>query len=151
IRKGWALRSQPRKDLLRVHEPSKYASAKKMRSCHRSCRKPLFRLASQGLSQISGWRVLRVIGHFVLSLSRRCFGASVGEKFCRNTSDQRWSLHRPFHPLLALFLFWLRQEAKGLKRTPCPLWGNICTTEILGLFQPGLAQASRNFGICVGG
>jgi hypothetical protein len=26
-----------------------------------------------------------------------------------------WSLHRPFHPLLALFLFWLRQEAKGLR------------------------------------
>ena len=24
----------------------------------------------------------------------------------------------PFHPLLALFLFWLRQEAKGLKLTP---------------------------------
>src|SRR5262249_49092814 len=51
-------------------------------------------------------------------LYRRCFGASVGDKFCRNTSDQRWPLHRPFHPLLALFLFWLRQEASGLKRTP---------------------------------
>jgi hypothetical protein len=86
-------------------------------SCHHGCREPLFRLAKQGLSQISGRRVLRVIGHFILSLSRRCFGASVGDKFCRNTSDQRWPLHRPFYPLLALFLFWLRQEAKGLKRT----------------------------------
>jgi hypothetical protein len=88
------------------------------RSCHHGCREPLFRLAKQGLSQISGRRVLRVIGQFVLSLSRRCFGAAVGDKFCRNTSDQRWPLHRPFHPLLALSLFWLCQEAKGLKRTP---------------------------------
>jgi hypothetical protein len=77
------------------------------------CQEPLFRLAKQGLSQISSRRVLRVIGHFVLSLSRRCFGASFGDKFCRNTSDQRWPLHRPFHPLLALFLFWFRQQAKG--------------------------------------
>jgi hypothetical protein len=37
--------------------------------------------------QISGRRVLRVIGHFILSLSRRCFGATVGDKFRRNTSD----------------------------------------------------------------
>ncbi|MGA8567995.1 MAG: hypothetical protein WB580_09415, partial [Candidatus Binataceae bacterium] len=29
-------------------------------------------MAKQGLSQISGRRVLRVIGHYVLSLSRRC-------------------------------------------------------------------------------
>src|SRR5262249_23615120 len=87
-------------------------------SRHHGCRESLFCPAKQGLSQISGRRVLRVIGHFVLSLSRRCFGASVGDKFCRNTSDQRWPLHRPFHPLLALFLFWLRQEASGLKRTP---------------------------------
>src|SRR5262249_55841335 len=87
-------------------------------SCHHGYREPLSRLAKQGVSQISGRRVLRVIGHFVLSLSRRCFGASVGDKFCRNTSDQRWPLHRPFHPLLSLFLFWLRQEASGLKRTP---------------------------------
>ena len=71
----------------------------------------------KGLSQISGRRILRIIGHFVLSLSRRCFGAFVGDRFCRNTADQRWPLHRPLHPLLALFLFWLRQEAKGLKRT----------------------------------
>src|SRR5262249_57071767 len=90
-----------------------------LRSCsrHHGYREPLFRLAKQGLSQISGGRILRIIGHFVLSLSRRCFGASVGDRSCRNTSDQRWPLHRPFHPLLALFLFWLRQEAKGLKRT----------------------------------
>ncbi len=43
-------------------------------------------------------------------------GASVGDRFCRNTSDQRWPLHRPFHPLLALLLFWLRQEANGLRK-----------------------------------
>ena len=42
------------------------------RSYHHGCRKPLFRMAKQGLSQISGRRVLRVIGHYVLSLSRRC-------------------------------------------------------------------------------
>ena len=29
-----------------------------------------------------GRRVLRVIGHFVLSLSHGCFGTSVGDKFC---------------------------------------------------------------------
>ena len=46
----------------------------------------------------------------------RCFSASVGNKFCRNASDQRWPLHRSFHPLLALFLFWLRQEGNILKR-----------------------------------
>src|SRR5215475_6620636 len=87
-------------------------------SCHHGCRDPLFFPAKQGLSQISGRRVLCVIGHFVLSLSRWCFGASVGDMLCRNTSDQRWPLHRPFHTLLALFLFWLRQEAEGLKRAP---------------------------------
>ena len=76
---------------------------------------PLFRLAKQRFSQISGGRILRIIGHFVISLSRRCFGASVGDRFCRNTSDQRWPLHRSFHSLLALFLFWLRQEAKCSK------------------------------------
>src|SRR5262249_6837766 len=91
-----------------------------LHSCsrHHGCREPLFRLAKQGLSQISGRRILRVIGHLVLSLSRRCFGASFGDKFYRDTSDQRWPLHSPFHPLLALFLFWLRQEAKSLNRTP---------------------------------
>ena len=36
-------------------------------SCHHGCREPLLRLAKQGLSQISGRRVLSVIGHFVLS------------------------------------------------------------------------------------
>jgi hypothetical protein len=35
-----------------------------------------------------------------------------------DTSDQRHPLHSPFHPLPALFLLWLRQEAKSLKRTP---------------------------------
>jgi len=68
---------------------------------------------SVDFSQISSRRVPRVIGHFVLSLSRRCFGASTGDKFCRNTSDQRSALHRPFRTLPALFLFWLHQEAKG--------------------------------------
>jgi predicted lysophospholipase L1 biosynthesis ABC-type transport system permease subunit len=42
----------------------------------------LSRLAKQGLSQISGRRILCGIGHFVLSLSCRRFGASVGDKFC---------------------------------------------------------------------
>src|SRR5262249_17735406 len=84
-------------------------------SCHQCCREPLFRLAQQGLSQISGRRILRVVGHPVLSISCRCFGASVGDRFCRDTSDQRWPLHRSFRPLLALFLFWLRQEAKCSK------------------------------------
>jgi hypothetical protein len=36
---------------------------------------------NRALSQISGRRILRVIGHFVLSLSRQCFSASVGDKF----------------------------------------------------------------------
>src|SRR5215472_2197326 len=70
-------------------------------------------MAKQGLSEIPGGRVLRVIGHFVLSLSRRCFGASAGNWFCRNTKDQRWPLHCAFRPLLGLSLFWLRQEATG--------------------------------------
>src|SRR5262249_20969299 len=41
-----------------------------VRSCsrHHGSREPLFRLAKQGLSQISGGRILRIIGHFVLSL-----------------------------------------------------------------------------------
>jgi hypothetical protein len=30
-------------------------------------------------------------------------------KFCHNTSDQRWPLHLPFHPLPALFLFGFRK------------------------------------------
>jgi len=42
----------------------------------------------------------------------------LGTGFVENTWDQRRSLHRPFHPLLGLFLFWLRQQAKGLKRSP---------------------------------
>src|SRR5262249_1366427 len=83
---------------------------------HHGCREPLFCLAKQRLSQIFGRRVLRIIGHFVLSLSRRCFGASIGDRFCRNTPDQWGPLRHPSHPLLALFLFWLRQEAKALKR-----------------------------------
>jgi hypothetical protein len=54
---------------------------------------------------VNSWQaVLRVIGCSVPSLSRRCFGAAVGDEFCRNTSDQRRPLHRPFHPLLALLL-----------------------------------------------
>src|SRR5215472_13265613 len=96
------------------HDPCPLCS----RSRHHGCREPLFRLAKQRLSQISGRRVLRVIRHFVLSLSRRCFGASVGDRFCRNTQDQCWPLLSPFHPLLALFLLWFRQEGKSLKREP---------------------------------
>jgi hypothetical protein len=42
----------------------------------------------------------------------------LGDKLCRNTSAQRWPFHRPFHPILALFLLWLRPEAKCLKRAP---------------------------------
>ena len=80
------------------------------------CREPLFRLAKQKLSQIRSRRVLRVIRHFVLPLSRRCFGASVGDGFCRNTQD-RWPLHRPFHPVLALFLFWLSPGSQRLNTT----------------------------------
>src|SRR5215471_7627834 len=59
-----------------------------LHSCgrHHGCREPLFRLAKQRFSQISGGRILRIIGHFVLSLPRRCFGTSVGHRFCRNTS-----------------------------------------------------------------
>jgi len=74
-------------------------------------------LAKQGLSQISSRRVLRVIRRFVLFLSRRCFGASVGDKLYRNTSDQRRPLYRPFHPLLALFLFWLRSRESEVRLT----------------------------------
>ena len=70
--------------------------------------------------------------HLVLSLSCRRFGASVGDKFCRNTSGQRWPLYRAFHPLPALFLFWLRQEAKDLKRTICPLLSPHAPTKFSG-------------------
>ena len=55
-------------------------------------------------------------GILFLSLSRRCFGTSVGDKFCRDTSDQRWPLHSPFHPLLALFLFWASSGTSPLVR-----------------------------------
>src|SRR5215813_814818 len=92
---------------------------------HHGSRELLFRLAKQGLSQISGGRILRIIGHFVLSLSRRCFGASVRDRFCRDTSDQRWALHRPFHPLFALFLLWLRQETKGSSEAPGSMTAKI--------------------------
>jgi hypothetical protein len=37
--------------------------------------------------------------------------------FVGTAPDERRPFHRPFHPLQALFLFWLRQAAKGLKRT----------------------------------
>jgi membrane associated rhomboid family serine protease len=47
----------------------------------------------------------------LFSLSRRCFGASVGDRFCRNTPDQRCLLHRPFHLLLALFILWLQEAS----------------------------------------
>ena len=40
----------------------------------------------------------------------------LGTSFVETPSDQRWPLHRPFHPLLALFLFRLRHEAKGTAR-----------------------------------
>jgi hypothetical protein len=102
-------------------------------SCHYGGWEPLFRAAKLGLPQISGRRVLRVIGHFVLPLSRRRFGASVGDKFCRNTTDQRWPLHRPFHLLLALFLFWLRQEAKGLKPDI-----NVSRRDVVGALDGGV-------------
>jgi hypothetical protein len=53
------------------------------------------------------------IRHSGLSLSRRCFGASAGNRFCGNTEDQPWPLHRAFHILPALFLFWLHQKSQG--------------------------------------
>jgi hypothetical protein len=68
-------------------------------------------LAQQRPSQISGRRLLRVIRQFVLFLSRRRFGAAVGDKFYRNTSGQRCPLHRPFHHLLLSFYSGFRQEA----------------------------------------
>src|SRR5262249_16352474 len=85
---------------------------------HHGWGEPLFRLEKQRLSQISSRRVFRVIRHFVLSLSRQCFGALLGDRFRRNTQDQRWPLLRPFHSLRALFLFWLRKKAKVVKRKP---------------------------------
>jgi hypothetical protein len=44
------------------------------------------------------------------------FGTFVRYGFCRNTEDQRSSLDRAFYPLSGLSLFWLRQEAKDVKR-----------------------------------
>ena len=47
-------------------------------------------------------------------LSRQCFGSTFGDRFCRNTSDQRWPFHRPFHSsLLLCFYFGFVKEAKG--------------------------------------
>src|SRR5262245_20750642 len=86
-------------------------------------------------SQISGGRILRIIGYFVLSLSRRCFGASVGNRFCRNTSDQRWPIHRPFHPLLALFLFWLRQEEARSNLPPIATVSDIAVLRFRARFR----------------
>jgi hypothetical protein len=60
------------------------------------------------------------------------FGASVGDKFYRNTSGQRWPLYRLFDPLLALSLFSLRHEAKGLKRTPLPAVTPALISQALG-------------------
>ena len=50
-----------------------------------------------------------------------CDGAYVGDKFCRDTPDQRGPRYRPFHTLLALFLFWLRPQATGLMPYVYPL------------------------------
>jgi hypothetical protein len=41
-----------------------------------------FAWPKQGLSQVSGRRVLRIIGHSVLSVSRRCLGAPVRDGLC---------------------------------------------------------------------
>ena len=43
----------------------------------------------------------------------------LGDRFYRNARHQRGSFHRAFHPLLGLFLFWLREEAEGLRRDQC--------------------------------
>jgi hypothetical protein len=51
-------------------------------SHHHGCWEPLSRVAKQGLPQFPSGRVLCFIGHFVLSLSRRCFGPSFGDRFC---------------------------------------------------------------------
>ena len=96
------------------------------------------------LKKIPGRRVLRVIGHFVLSLPRRCFGASVGDKFCRNTPDQWRPLYRPFHPVFALFLFWLRQEARGLK-TETAMSDKLTGTSVTGLCP--VVMALKRFGL----
>ena len=84
-------------------------------SCHHGCREPIFRLAKQGLSQISGRRILRVIGHFV-SMFRH---PSLHKIESAQISGAR-SLHRSLHPLLALFLFWLRQENQRLETDAIP-------------------------------
>ena len=44
-------------------------------------------------------RILRLMGHFILSLPCRCFGAFAGNRDCRTTQDQRHPLHCAFHPL----------------------------------------------------
>jgi hypothetical protein len=65
----------------------------------------LFGFSKQGLSQISGGRVRRVIRYFVLSLSRRRFGAAVGDKFVETpqTSGSRSIVH--FFIFLLCFYF----------------------------------------------
>jgi hypothetical protein len=87
-----------------------------LHSCshHHGRRKPLFRVAKQEFSQISGRSVLCVMRHFVLSLSRQCFCASAGDR-CGNAQNQRCPLNRALHPLPALFLFWLHQKNQGLE------------------------------------
>ena len=50
---------------------------------HHGFRETLCRVAKQGLSQISGVRLLRVIRRIVLSLSRQCISASIRDGFCR--------------------------------------------------------------------
>lgn len=42
----------------------------------------------------------------------------LGDKFCRNTPDQRWPFNRPFHSLAALFLFRLRQASQRHSKAP---------------------------------
>ena len=76
-----------------------------------------FAWQSQEFRKFLAGGILRVIGSFILPLPRRRCRAVVGNRFCRDTRAQWRPLHRAFHPLLAVFLFWLRQEAEGVRQT----------------------------------
>ena len=65
----------------------------------------LFRLAVPGVPQIFGGRILRIIGRSVLPLSRRCFGAVAGNRFCRDAGAEWHPFHRGFMLFLLCFYF----------------------------------------------
>jgi hypothetical protein len=55
-----------------------------------------------------------------------------------------WSLHRPFHPLLALFLFWLRQE-ETMATVTSPGWALCCRNNSGSTLAAIRRASSRRF------